>query len=141
MFSSTNSGLLFPAFLLREKIPNIVSITCFRGHFAPSTGPYYSRYDITCPTLRQNQRRSRQKPLLALTTASKALTTLSTAVTTTHDCTKFLLIIIRPPAASSTLFSMSAAVLGTAVRTLGPRFAHAVGRDPSEGMISTARTH
>lgn len=36
---------------------------------------------------------------------------------------------------------MSAAVLGTAVRTLGPRFAHAVGRDPSEGMISTARTH
>lgn len=29
---------------------------------------------------------------------------------------------------------------GTAVRTLAPRFAHAVGIDPSEGMIATARS-
>src|ERR1700753_993434 len=29
---------------------------------------------------------------------------------------------------------------GTAVRTLAPRFVHAIGLDPSEGMISTARS-
>src|SRR5215470_13906762 len=29
---------------------------------------------------------------------------------------------------------------GTAAQTLAPRFAHAIGLDPSEGMITTARS-